>query len=402
MLRCDTIWVDTDRALCTMTWRGQLRLEDPDKVARCLVAISETGETISWLQVDRLRNRQGFPPIRLRGPDSLGSAIGIGVDAARKPPSAGRRLEVKVAGGVRQQPAVPPDAETLATAEVLSVPAESKDWLRPEAKPAPLNDRGDPIKKLIWFDPTCVRRLRAHPLWTDLEVAGLFVDDGGDAAKQRGSMAERQTVFTVIDSGTPASAEDIEANVAAAMSRGGELDPPLIMTAGQLMLAFDELAVLRATITAVLPFLADDEHLGSHVADARELLGTSWLQSADGTAEELTLRIRDAFNATARPLPPDYLHAQTRRIVVSERRYQRRFLFGRCWIRATFTPTGARVGIPTYLPDRLCDELPMFQRFDARILAEVDLREDQYESHPLAMRVLALAREVESPFSFAR
>jgi hypothetical protein len=34
----------------------------------------------------------------------------------------------------------------------------------------------------------------------------------------------------------------------------------------------------------------------------------------------------------------------------------------------------------------------MFQRFKVRVIAEVHLQQDQYESHPHALRAVALAR----------
>ncbi len=34
----------------------------------------------------------------------------------------------------------------------------------------------------------------------------------------------------------------------------------------------------------------------------------------------------------------------------------------------------------------------MFQRLRVRVIAEVHMQQDQYESHPIALRVVALAR----------
>lgn len=36
-LRADTLWIDTDRGLCTLTWRGRVRLEHPDEIGRVVI-----------------------------------------------------------------------------------------------------------------------------------------------------------------------------------------------------------------------------------------------------------------------------------------------------------------------------------------------------------------------------
>lgn len=38
-VRADTLWIDTDRALCTLTWRGQVALDHPQKRGRVVVSL---------------------------------------------------------------------------------------------------------------------------------------------------------------------------------------------------------------------------------------------------------------------------------------------------------------------------------------------------------------------------
>jgi hypothetical protein len=98
-------------------------------------------------------------------------------------------------------------------------------------------------------------------------------------------------------------------------------------------------------------------------------------------------------------LPQGYLEAHTERLLLEQRYYQKRTLLGQEWIRALLTPSGAAAGeaIPTYLPERLSKELPMFQRFRARAVVEARLQLDQFEVHPSALRVVALGRVVPMP-----
>jgi hypothetical protein len=48
--------------------------------------------------------------------------------------------------------------------------------------------------------------------------------------------------------------------------------------------------------------------------------------------------------------------------------------------------------LPAYLPEALADKLPLVTQMRARLIAEVSASQDQYESHPHALRVVALGR----------
>jgi hypothetical protein len=177
-----------------------------------------------------------------------------------------------------------------------------------------------------------------------------------------------------------------------AVDAQGCFEPPLVLVAGDLELPFDELETLKATVTAVAPFAQSDKKLKESLDTVAELLKTPWLQGSGGVAESLTRRIQDAF-AQAQRLGPDYLQGHTERMLLEERRYQKRTVYGQTWIRSLLHLGGAPV--PTYLPEALAKELPMFKRFRAKLIGEVDLREDQYETHPQAVRAVALARLVD-------
>jgi hypothetical protein len=42
-LRCDTLWIDTDRALCTLTWRAQIPMKHPDEAGRVVISLDTAG-----------------------------------------------------------------------------------------------------------------------------------------------------------------------------------------------------------------------------------------------------------------------------------------------------------------------------------------------------------------------
>ena len=112
----------------------------------------------------------------------------------------------------------------------------------------------------------------------------------------------------------------------------------------------------------------------------------------------MTARLKEAFGAQSRALPANYVETNVERILLEQRCFQKRTLLGSARLRAAFVPRGRRgagrqgPGIPTYLPEHLEKALPMFQRFRAAILAEAHSQQDQFETHPTALGVLALGR----------
>lgn len=102
------------------------------------------------------------------------------------------------------------------------------------------------------------------------------------------------------------------------------------------------------------------------------------------------------------------METQRERVLVEQRKYQRRAVFGEKHLRGLLRldsaeapppkpaagkpATSGGVVIPAYLPESTAALLPMQSRFRARFIAEIRLAADPAESHPAALRVLALAR----------
>lgn len=63
-MRCDTLWIDTDRGLCFALWRGAVLVEGPDETAvgRLVIAAEPDGERIGVEHADRLFARLA-PPV---------------------------------------------------------------------------------------------------------------------------------------------------------------------------------------------------------------------------------------------------------------------------------------------------------------------------------------------------
>ena len=47
-LEGDTLWIDTNRLVATLTWRGPLQLETPDEDVRLIVTMAKAGEELGW------------------------------------------------------------------------------------------------------------------------------------------------------------------------------------------------------------------------------------------------------------------------------------------------------------------------------------------------------------------
>jgi hypothetical protein len=252
---------------------------------------------------------------------------------------------------------------------------------------------------LLWFDPECISKLRDHPKWKPIleklrpPPRDLDFDDE-PAPEGPPEVRDKRDVFAVITKGDTTDSEGIQETIADAVAEDGTFTPPLVLVPGELSFPFDELETLKATVTAVTPLIAGDKKLKETVDTVNELLKTPWLQSSSGVAEGLTLRVKEAFAQGNRMLPPSYLDTHTDRMLLEQRHYQKRTVFGELWIRSVLMPAGSQQPMPAYLPESLTKKLPMFQRFKARLIAEAHMQQDEYENHPAALKVVALGRVV--------
>lgn len=295
--------------------------------------------------------------------------------------------------------------------------AASMPWDLPRADPTSSEPTGLPgqpapragarfdgrdIIELIWFQPDSVARICKQPPWREIldaledKPSELDLDDMA-AQKDPMEIEDKRAVFELLARAEHADALGIHERLDSAILEDGKLVPPLVMTAGELSFPFDEVETLKATVTTATPLALGDENLRATLTIAREFLGMPGLSSAPAVAEGLTSRVKDAFAAAKRPVPSDYLQTQSDRALLEQRHYQRRPVFGDVFLRAFLSAGGSANAFPTYLPDAIAKKLPLFQRFKARMIVEVHMAVDQFESHPTALRVLAIARVIERP-----
>ena len=453
-MRCDTLSIDLDRGLCCLVWRAQIALEHPGQPCRVLISAEGLPARTAAVPVPAGRKRNtvtvemgaalrevaglpflggpasGSPDLRPpsspafdpRAPDPIPPAYEPPVVplpppfVRERPPSIPPPVPAPPAFSFGQMAAVDgaprsplesaPSLEghaVLAASNLAagSAPPPVEEAPRAAASPvrSPSAARPD-ILELLWFDPAALGPVRREPRWQELiaqiRIRPPEVEYDDDPAPIPDEVEDRNDIFGLL-AGAPSSEPDaLDALVAAATSPDGRFEPPLAVVAGELAPVFEELDALKATLAAASPFVGADKRLKDASDAAVEGLASPYVQASGAACEALTARVREAFAQSARSLPAGYLDAQAERLLVEQRRYQRRTVLGEPRIRARLAQAEAAAPVPVYLPEALATKLPLFARFPARLLVEVHVAQDQAEAHPLALRALALARVVKA------
>ncbi|WP_437693854.1 DUF2169 domain-containing protein [Sorangium sp. So ce176] len=453
-LRPDLLWIHTDRALCALTWRGQIPLAHPHEAGAVRVSLVSAPVSALFSAPSASVRRESDPGEGRETPSSPASSS-AGARSARRGgvgrtdmPASGLGETVPTTGAsglalpfvvpapapqpaVGPRPAVvaPPPVESpwvagaaraaAAPPSTIGSSAAAAPLPRPDPAPAPPAPASAPartpsargaaaarsgpaeIVHLIWFDPESVPRVRRQPAFRPLleELDERPLDREADEpalAKDPMAVEDHREIFEIIARAGATDADGAQDAVIEAVRDGGKFVPPVCLLAGELIFGFDELETLKATVTAATPLVGNDDLLRAAVAPAHEFLKLPELRSSPAVAEGLTTRIKEAFEGK-RVAPAGYLRTQTERALLDQRQYQRRPVLGGPHLRALLQPPGSSQQIPAYLPEALAQQLPLYQRFRARILAELHLQVDQHESHPIALRVLALARVAPLP-----
>jgi hypothetical protein len=254
--------------------------------------------------------------------------------------------------------------------------------------------------ELVFLDPKGGSRLRKRPAWqaivAEARQSGNHSDnDAPPLPGQEPSEEDRADAHLILARASATDAAGVSAALSEAVRDDGKRATPLVLLAGELSLPFDELAELKATLTTATPFAAGDEPLEAALGAAKDFLETPGLLAAPAVVESLTSRIHAAFRRTKRAVPPEYIQIQSERALIDQRCFQQRMFQGKPHLRGLLSAAGERgdgAGMLVFLPVAAAASLPLCQRFGARLVAEAHPLADQLESHPFALRVLALAR----------
>ncbi len=488
-LICDTLWIDTDSAIATITWRGQMGLASRRDEGRVSVLLDHPGRPLTWEDIQAEHAKAASAPRRrpyVPPPDPSGVPTdeqtqayrtgrahkalpfvdaGDGGPAPRTsaaftppwmnvtppppPTNLGETSAIKIGGkwAYDEPPALPQAAPMPLPAPLpppapIHPPAPPPAALPPPsltapplpAPPAPVNvgvlsasnlaAAVDPvlappqqasasaivrapvrpaapaeIVDLLWFDAATPDRARLHRPWQDLIVRlhkpppEADPDDGPE--EDPPALTDRRDVLGVLSEAEPTPLEDLDALLAESTSSTGGLTPPLVLVAGDLEPTFDEVETLAAALAAAAPFATGGDKKLKEAFDAvTESLKSPWTQGSPRAAEALTTRLREAFPPGGFSLPAGWFDRQIERTVVEKRAYQKRKVLGKTLLRAMLSQRGGALagGVPVYLAEETGGHLPLYARFPVRLIVEVHLQQDQYESHAVALRALALAR----------
>jgi hypothetical protein len=286
------------------------------------------------------------------------------------------------------------DTSSLPTADPT---ASNGGGLAPHDKPREKHKRRvpDEVVELLWFDEAATPRLRRRwPKLCDRLDFEPRDDDhdlvGDDPQKAR----QHHTHFGVLTEAPTGDAAALRGALREAISEQGRFTPPLVLLNGELRFPFDAIEVLRATAATVKPVAGDDKKLMAALDQVDELLQTPLLSGNTETVANFTKHLRKLYKESRRSLSVNYLDDTVERMLLEQRRYQKRTLFGEPTIRALLRVGRDDKGIPTYLPEDLADKLPMMTTLAVRLIAEGHVRQDQYEAHPHALKVVTLGRVI--------
>jgi hypothetical protein len=238
---------------------------------------------------------------------------------------------------------------------------------------------------LVWFHPQCLPRLRKDPRFASI----LDALDEQPLDEDLDDPAHAEATADIEDPRGAISAEGATAALAGAARDDGRLVQPIVLLAGELVFSFDELEELKAMISAAAPHAGAEAEAKGILDLTKEFLGTPGLPGAPVVAEGLGTRIRETFEKRGL-IPAGQLDGQAERALLGGRHFQRRVLFGGPHVRALFHAGPAEGPIPVYLCEELATKLPAAQRLRVRLLAHVHPAVDQHETHPAALRAVAL------------
>jgi hypothetical protein len=446
-MRADTLWIESTRGIAVMTWRGQVLLESTSQAVRVLVAVAPAARPLSWddlASLERARAQRpaaAHSPLHAKGTQMMAVVPepAAALPFARTPgqpgpaPQGTGALPFAAPGGPAPAPLPAPPKMDLGSTlplarpapapireaapapapirEAAPQPAPIREVLRPPVivespdvperpqTPAPPPAAIPPTAaarsplQLLWFDPQSIPAIRKDPrlspILDALEDLPLDGDlDEPEAAADVADVDERREIFEILARGATTGEEGITAALAAAVREDGRLVQPFVLVAGELVFPFDELEALKATISAAAPYAAADLEARGILDLAKDFLGSPGQPSAPAVAEGLATRIRETFEKRSL-VPAGFLDAQAGRALVQGRHHQRRSLLGARHVRALFQVGGGQA-IPVYLGPDAAAKLPAAERLRTRMLAVVHPTLDQQETHPAALRAIAL------------
>lgn len=306
-------------------------------------------------------------------------------------------------------PAAPPLSAAMASTAALGAGA----LLPPDEAPSSIELLPDEdveesdtaeVLDLLFHDPKFLPRIRRHPEWQPIvdSLQDMPHDpdiDAPDIAPSPVEGEERRQVFEVLARGAPASPSALSAALKGAIREGRRFVAPLVLLAGEVSFEFDATDELKATVLALSPHASAGDALQRALDLAKDALKEPEIWGASALRAHLT-SVQEAYGQSKRPVLLAAIKAQVGRALLERRRYHRVVVFGGPHLCARLRMAGGEQTIPLYLPEAMALVLPLRQSIAARLIAEAHLSADEEEAHPVALRVVALARSAPPAHTF--
>ena len=433
-LRCDTLAFDADRWTCTLTYRAQIPVDEPDPPGRIRLVLDEpvaAQERDQTLAVDPSAHRPSAgvlpfagppalspprpppvpPPVLVPPPAPQAAPPALGRPAPLPPmpapvpapppfipPRPGLRIEPPSLLGPLDPVARPrSDMPALGATDVPVPAAEGTPSVAEPATIAPAAPSGlaeGEALDLVWLSSESVPRIRRRKIFRavldTLEETPIDPElDDPTRSASPAAIEDRRDVAAILTRGDPV-APDALARVMEEGIAGGTFHAKIALVAGELAFSFDEVKLLEAWVSALTPLAGEDERLRATLRQATDFLATRGAASLPAVAEGLSAQIREVLRQGRRPVASvEGMTAHVERSALEQRAYARRTVFGAPHVRALLSG-----GVPVYVPEAVAAGLPLMTRFRARVLGEVHPQADQGEAHAVALRAVALGRAV--------
>lgn len=251
---------------------------------------------------------------------------------------------------------------------------------------------------LLWFDERAPSRIRQQSGWAE------YVRDpsrptewiiGEEPEAPTPAVLDRRDVRRALGRVPPLEPGGIARAVEEAIDEDGIVERPLVIVNGELAMTYGLLETLKTTVAVASQLAGADKRLKEALDAAQEGIEGPRI-AAIPLLDGALSRVRQAFAQANRTLAVDYLETTVQRILIEERHYQRRKLFGGPHIGGLLH-FGSGSPLPTYLPEELAEKLPLFPKFRVRAIAEPHAQQDPADGETLTLRLLALGRVVPSP-----
>jgi hypothetical protein len=424
-MRFDTLAIDTDRAVATVVWRGQVSLRRSDEVGRVVVVMEEPRRVPVWA----MGGPANDAPIPLVTPANKAHAVSlqpvaqeektevmavtVRAEVAQEPDSSERASpRARARGNEDSSPNEPPPTETSSTLAAAAPKPEraadsDKTALAPLTKDSPAREspaRQSPATaarvlrealELAWYDRAALPKIRRSLRWekiiAELPPAPSEGDADGQSPEQSEEARARRHVMAVLTRGDVQDLTGIARAMEMAIKDDGSFEPPYVLTAGTLEWLFDEVEKLKATLVIVAPFLRHDEKLKETAAHATEVMKTPGFELARNVAGGLAFQVKTAFERGSHGLTAEYLDRQVEAMMLDGGYYQRQKALGAQWIRALFTPAGAAETLPTYVSEKMVEALPLLRKPRMRVIAEARPQADETRADLCCLRIVAAA-----------